>query len=76
MTDQPVPRRSSWFFVEVRGPRSRRPIDLTLVVGGLVLLALCAGAATHRGRLERSAAEMIDRTTSAELRKPRQEGDA
>ena len=58
MTDQPVPRRLSWFFVEVRGPRSRRPVDVALVVGGLLLLALCASAATHRGPLEHSAEDL------------------
>jgi uncharacterized membrane protein YbhN (UPF0104 family)/tRNA A-37 threonylcarbamoyl transferase component Bud32 len=41
--------RSSWFFVEVHGPRSRRPVDATLAAVGLLLVTLCAIAVTHRG---------------------------
>ena len=52
--------RSSWFFVEVRGPRSRRPVDVTLAAVGLLLVTLCAIAATHRGPFEHAAEDVAE----------------
>src|SRR4051812_8203752 len=60
MPDRPRRRASSWFFVEVRGPRSRRPVDVTLAAGGLLLFTLCANAAAHRGPFEDAAQDLAD----------------
>jgi glycosyltransferase 2 family protein len=60
VTDRPERRRSSWYFVQVRGPRSRRPVDVALVVLGLLLTAASARAAVHRGRLEGAAVDVSD----------------
>ena len=60
MTDRLERGRSSWFFVEGDGPRSRRPVDVAMVVGGLVLVARCARAAIDRGPLEHSAEEVAE----------------
>jgi uncharacterized membrane protein YbhN (UPF0104 family)/tRNA A-37 threonylcarbamoyl transferase component Bud32 len=53
-------RRASWYFVQVGGPRSRRPVDVALVVLGVVLGAASARAAVDRGSLERSADALAD----------------
>lgn len=61
MPDRPELRRSSWFFVQVHGPRSRRPVDVTLAAVGLLLVILCASAATRRGMFEH-AVENVAKT--------------
>lgn len=53
-------QRSSWFFVEVHGPRSRRPVDVSLVAVGLLLVTLCATAATHRGPFEDAVEAVVE----------------
>ena len=60
MPDRPERRRSSWFFVEVHGPRSRRPVDVTLAAVGLLLVTLCASAATHRGPFEHAMQDVAE----------------
>ncbi|WP_243057787.1 lysylphosphatidylglycerol synthase domain-containing protein [Nocardioides sp. SR21] len=48
MTDAP-PARTGWFFVQGSGARSRRPVDLVIVVLGVAVAATCA--ALHRHHL-------------------------
>jgi uncharacterized membrane protein YbhN (UPF0104 family)/tRNA A-37 threonylcarbamoyl transferase component Bud32 len=53
-------RGASWYFVQVGGSRSRRPVDVALVGLGAVLSTASARAAMERGSLERSADAVAD----------------
>jgi uncharacterized membrane protein YbhN (UPF0104 family) len=59
---EPAPPRSAlarWFFVDTTGPRSRRPVDVLIILAGALLVGLCARKAERQGTLEKAVADAL-----------------